>query len=534
MNKSIRYFALVTTILLLIYGFWPLYSDEYQITFDQEKTKQKESFIENASSSNENPPNIVLIVADDLGKTDISFYGNKNVNTKHIDGIAHSGISFDEAYVSSAVCSPSRAGLMTGRYQQRFGYEFQIHEIYPVNRLQLYGWKYFVKSRPWFVRLAESVPTKEDMFKQGLPPSEVTLAEVLKKIGYNTAIIGKWHLGTANYSLPTNRGFDYHYGFYSSHSLYAPEGTKGIVNQKINEDWTDSYIWKGQRKGNCAIYMNHEEIEDTVYLTDRIADESIQFIEDNKNDPFFLYVPFSAPHTPLQVPEDIYRKYSNIKDPYERIYFAMIESLDDAIGKILGKLEKEGLTENTIVYFISDNGGATYTHTTNNGHLKGGKITNFEGGLKVPFFMKWPAKIPAASVYKKPVISLDIFTTSIAQAGISNFDKLDLDGKDLMAIIADPSSSIHDALYWKAGFNRAIRSGNWKLIMDEKHDHTLLYNIKADESETNNLSGEYAQVVAELNEQHEKWQQSLKAAKWPPVIYFSYLDDDGTRYYYEN
>jgi arylsulfatase A-like enzyme len=255
-----RKYSILLPVFIIIsfsaYLLWPLASDEYIINWDQQQIEAKKNFLlyKPVALNVGNRPNIILIIVDDLGKTDITLYGEGKVNTPHIEQLGAEGVIFDQAYVTSPVCSPSRASIMTGRYPQRFGFTYQMHEFYVANRLQYYGFKYLVDSYPWLPRGLETVPNVEMARKQGLPPSEITLPELLKKEGYKTALIGKWHLGVHEQNKPCNFGFDYQYGFYASHSLYAAEDDPGIVNVKIDNDFSDKYIWKGQRKGPHSIY----------------------------------------------------------------------------------------------------------------------------------------------------------------------------------------------------------------------------------------------------------------------------------------
>lgn len=311
------------------------------------------------------PPNIILILADDLSKYDISLYGHPIVSTPHIDKLAHQGVLFEQGYVSASICAPSRAGLITGRYQNRFGFENQSQERYLVNRLQYYGMDLFIDSYPWKINKMTAVPNESARLRQGLPPTEISIAEALKARGYETALIGKWHLGSSQEQSPCAFGFDYQYGFYGSHSLFVPEKTEGYVDQKNDADWTDQYIWKGQRDGVHAVRRNCEIIQENRYFTEAVAQEAKQFMNGAEK-PFFLYLPFSAPHTPLQAAQADVDIYAEVDDPIKRIYYAMITALDRAVGDILAELDRQGKTENTIIFFLSDNGGATYTHTTDN------------------------------------------------------------------------------------------------------------------------------------------------------------------------
>jgi arylsulfatase A-like enzyme len=263
---------------------------------------------------------------DDLGMADVSLYGEGDMSTPNIDRLGQQGVVFENAYVTSPVCAPSRAALITGRYQQRFGFEFTMHERYLRNRLEYLGFRYFVDSDPWEAKWTNKVPDEDNIHNQGLPLSEITIANVLKRQGYQTGVIGKWHLGWSEEKRPSAFGFDEQYGFFMSHSLYAPEGTDGMIDQKNEGDWTDPYIWGGQRIGPCAIYRNYVEIEETGYLTDRITDESIDFVNTHKEEPFFLWASYNVPHTPLQAPKEYVYKFLHIEDPIKRIYRAMISA----------------------------------------------------------------------------------------------------------------------------------------------------------------------------------------------------------------
>ena len=424
---------------------------------------------------------------------------------------------------------------MTGRYPQRFGFTYPMHEFYIKNRLQYFGFKYLIDSHPWLPRDLEPVPDTEMARKQGLPPSEITLPELLKKEGYKTALIGKWHLGVHEQNEPCNFGFDYQYGFYASHSLYAAEDDPEIVNVKIDKDFSDAYIWKGQRTGPHSIYRNCVEIEEKEYLTDAITRECKDFIDANLDTSFFLIASYNAPHTPLQAPQEYVEKFNHVKDPVKRVYNAMIQNLDDAIGNLHNYLKKKDIDENSLIFFISDNGGATYTHTTDNFPLKGGKITDFEGGLNVPMIMKWGSKIPQGLHFSDPVSSMDIFGT------ISSLLQLDLpqdrkyDGVDLLPYLFKKNTGDfpHDYLYWSRGNTRAIRTKEWKMVWnDEYNEKSLFYFGDSNQEQTNVLSSNL-KIADDLEKTYEKWSGELMKPLWPPLVYFVYEDEGGT-YHFDN
>lgn len=308
---------------LLAYLLFPLTTRAWDIVFDREKILYKEQFLESIRKDplqSEAPPlNILLITADDLGKTDISLYGGTAVDTPNIDSIGHDGVIFTEAYCTSPICSPSRASMLTGRYQQRFGYEVQPQNRYARNRLELFVVDNYIDTGGWFPVENNGTPRKAEREKQGLPPSEITLAELLTEYGYATGITGKWHLGHAPDFVPNSRGFDYQYGFYEAFSLYSPTDDPDIVNHR-HDYFASKHIWKQERKGPCAVRRNDEEIVEPEYLTFRIAEEAEEFLSRNRNNPYFLYVPFSAPHTPFQAPEEYVDRFRHVEDENKRVY----------------------------------------------------------------------------------------------------------------------------------------------------------------------------------------------------------------------
>ena len=522
-------YGAILVVPALVWLSWPLGSKQFEINFDEKALANKSTFLNTPLPSDTVPcPNIVVLLADDLGWSDISLNGSPFVQTTNIDRFARQGAICPKAYVTAPVCAPSRAGLITGRYQQRFGFETQMHYRHLRNRLEYLGYSMFVKSDPWTIEPRPKVPRKEDEQRQGLPPSEITLPELLKKRNYNTALIGKWHLGHAEHSLPHHRGFDYHYGFYASHSLYAPEGTPGIVDMRNPADWTDKHIWKDQRDGSSAIYRNGLEVEEPEYLTQRMVEESIQFIDQHQDEPFFLMTSFSAPHTPFQVPESDYNQLSEIEDPVKRTYNAMIANLDDAVGRIYAHLESEGLLENTLIFFLSDNGGAAYTFATDNHPLNGGKITQFDGGLRIPFFMQWQDVIEPGTVYPYPVSAMDVFVTVAEAAGISLPEDRHYDGKNLIPLFkAKNPLAAHEALYWKIGNNRVIIKDGWKLMFDELGKQVLLFHLDEDPQESKNVAADFPALVTQLMQVHHAWESELPPPLWPTVVSFKFEDEQG-------
>jgi arylsulfatase A-like enzyme len=471
-------------------------------------------------------PNVIVIMVDDLSVADISLNGNSLIETPNIDRIAKQGVNFTNAYVSSPVCSPSRASFITGQYAQRFGFQFQMHERYPKSQLEYLGFKWFVKSYPWIPKKMKEIPNEEQILRQGLPNDIKTLPQFLKEVGYSTGLIGKWHLGWHSSNEPCNYGFDYQYGFYGSHSLYVEEKSKGYVDQKVKKDFTDKHIWKGQRVGPHAIYKNCEVINESGYLTDRITEESIEFIA-HQNSPFFLWVSYNAPHSPFQCKQEHYDKVAYINDPIKRVYNAMILSLDENIGRLLDYLEDNGLLEETVVFFMSDNGGAEYTFATDNGQLKGGKITDLEGGVKVPFFMMWKGELPRGLQYDKPIVAMDAFTTISEVSGVDQSDLTEVDGVNLLPFIKEQKSGYpHDYIFWQRGISRAVRDERFKLLINDLLQDTVLFDLHLDPHETKNVLKDNPEKAKQLISALNLWSATLPKPMWPAVIYYEFMDGE--------
>lgn len=523
----------IVTVLCTAFLRRPLISDKFKIYFDEKLIKGKADYLSATPKdlSQLKRPNIILILADDLGATDLGIYGNKNITTPNIDAIGHEGVTFMEGYISSPVCSPSRAGLLTGRYQQRFGHEFQPQQRYLKNMAEYYGFKMLPRFKPLTPIKELDVPSTEDRLRQGLPPSEITLAELLKKYDYSTAIIGKWHLGAADFAKPCARGFDYQYGFYEAFTLYAPTDDPNIVNKHISRDYIDQHEWSASegRPGNCAILRNCcERQEENKYLTDKLTDEAISYIDRSYKNPFFLYLPYNAPHAPLQATKKYYDQFAYIKDPVKRVYAAMIKNLDDQVGRLLTHVDSLGLTDNTIIIFLSDNGGADYNGTTDNAPFRGGKFTNFEGGIRVPFMMKWKGRITPGVIYENPVISLDIFSTLTTAIGIPLPTDRTYDGVDLLPYINGQNHTVpHEKLFWRSDFNKAIRKGDWKLIINEYDNTNLLFNIREDKAEKHNLYLLKHGVAEGLIKEIDNWEKDMVKPLWPRVVNYVYRDETG-------
>lgn len=521
---------------LLTWLLWPLDdAQKWDISENKELSGGKLDYLgvkDTGTDTFETRPNVVIILADDLSKYDISLYGGTHVATPFIDAIGRNGVTFSEAYVTAPICAPSRASLLTGRYNQRFGFEIQPQKRYPRNRLEYYVFKYIIDTDNWRVAPGTSYPAKKNIRNQGLPSSEITLAEVLKKQGYTTGITGKWHLGDTPGHRPYELGFDFHYGFYEAFTWYADSTDPEIVNAAVDE-FSDKHIWKQRRNGTCAIRRNDTIIEETEYLTFAIAREANRFISENKSHPFFLYVPFNAPHTPFQAPRNYYEMYAGEKDHHKRVYYAMVKALDDAVGSIMKTLEKHHLDSNTLVYFASDNGAATYTGTATNFPLKGGKLSNFEGGINIPYMMQWKGHIPTAQVYREPVTLLDVFVTSAAVTNAPLPPDREIDGVNLMPFITGTVTEEipHPVLFWRCDYNKAVRKGDWKLIVDTRHKLIHLYNLKVDKYEKTNQAADYEKMVDELKQAIDNWEKTMMQPLWPRIMDYR-MEIDGEIYYF--
>ncbi|POY36603.1 sulfatase [Solitalea longa] len=478
-------------------------------------------------------PNVIVILADDLGYHDLSSFGNDVLKTPNIDSLGTEGTRFTQAYSSAPICSPSRAGLVTGRYQQRFGFEFLVPQNEGVKPTPEQV-QQFVASAAKTGGSVEKLPISQDEFlniKKGLPESEVSIGQLFKQNGYQTAIIGKWHLGETDGFQPQKRGFDYHYGFYSGLTLYAYPNTPGIVDYHLPWALSERVAWT--REGSNRIVRNDKPVvDDKEFLTDRLADEAISYIESNKTKPFFLYLPFNAPHDPFQAKKSDFDKYASVKDSTVRVYYGMITGLDNAIGRIHRKLKALGLDKNTIIVFTSDNGGATYTRATDNYPLRGGKLSHFEGGVNIPFFIKYPGKVPAGQVYKLPVSNLDIFSTVAAAANISLPKGVEYDGTNLLPYVNGSNKARpHDVLFWRNGYSKAVRKGDWKLYINTRNNKQLLFDLSKDRSETSDLSAQHPDLVKELSAALQVWESKVKTPTWPNTFNSS-ITINGENYFF--
>jgi arylsulfatase A-like enzyme len=426
-------------------------------------------------------PNVLVILADDLGYGDLGCQGCRDIPTPNIDSIARAGVRFTDGYVSCPVCSPTRAGLMTGRYQQRFGHEFN---------------------------LGGQLAAGEEY---GLPLAQRTLAEWLKGEGYATGLVGKWHLGFKAEYAPTSRGFDEFFGFLGGAHRYRP--SRGGAER--------------------TLLRGRERVAEKEYLTDAFTREAVAFIDRHRAEPFFLYLAYNAVHAPMQASTEREGRFAGIENPARRTFATMLAAMDDGVGAVLGRLRELGLEQDTLVFFLSDNGGPTGTTTTLNGPLRGYKAEVLEGGIRVPFLMCWPGKVPAGKAYTRPVISLDVVPTALAAAGVkvgpgapgarqsdagarppTDAAGAKLDGVDLLPYVAGSrSGQPHKALFWRMGAESAVRVGEWKLVRMGAAAPAL-YNLKDDVGEKKDLAPLMPKKVQELEEAYARWDKENIDPVW--------------------
>lgn len=431
------------------------------------------------ASSAERKPNVLVLLADDLGWGELTCQGfTRDIPTPHIDSIAKNGIRFTNGYVSGPYCSPTRAGFMTGRYQQRFGHEFNPG------------------------------PAEAAVKNFGLSLQETTIADRLKTVGYATGWFGKSHLGYEPQFHPLKRGFDEFFGFLGG---------------------AHSYLDAASDKSN-PIQRGTTPVNSLDYTTDAFGREAIAFIERHRDRPWFCYLPFNAVHAPLQSTEKYLSRFASIKDTKRRTFAAMLSAMDDNIGAVLAKLRELQLEEDTLIFFFSDNGGPTPSITSSNGPLRGFKSQTWEGGIRVPFMVQWKGHLPAGREDARPVIQLDILPTALAAAGVAAKPEWKLDGVNLLPFLrGENPAAPHAALYWRFGDQIAIRLGDWKLVKavggganaggpTSKSNTTgaQLYNLKTDRGEANNLADKEPARFRQLAAAWDKWNSELIDPTWTP------------------
>ena len=403
-----------------------------------------------ARAADARKPNILVILSDDVGWAEYGFQGGKDIPTPHIDSIARNGVRFTQGYVSGPYCSPTRAGLMTGRYQTRFGHEN--------NRVPVVS---------------------------GLPLSETTIADRLRARGYATCAIGKWHLGNGPEFRPTKRGFDEYFGTLGNTPYYHPT------------QFIDSRISNEVRRVP----------DNDFYTTDQYADRAVDWLGKNQDKPWFLYLPFNAQHAPLQSPKKYLDRFPNITDETRKQFAACMSAMDDAVGRVLAKVREMGQEDDTLIVFTSDNGGPTRQTTSNNVPLRGFKATTWEGGVRVPFCMQWKGQFPAGKTYDHPIIQLDILPTALAASGAEIDTAWKLDGVDLKPYLTGArADKPHETLYWRFGDQSAVRHGDWKLVIARGGTgRPELYNLADDRGESRDRAASDPAKLKELRAIYDRW-----------------------------
>jgi arylsulfatase A-like enzyme len=407
-------------------------------------------------------PNVLIILSDDQGYADAGFQGSQEIPTPHLDALAGSGVRCTSGYVTHPFCSPTRAALLTGRYQQRFGHEYN----------------------PVYDPLDET---------EGLPLGERMLPQLMKDAGYQTGWIGKWHLGASPAHTPWRRGFDETFGFIGGGHVF--------MNWKPNE-----------RQYTLALTRNGEPVEVTEHVTTAFGNEASAFIRRHADAPWLLYLAFNAPHTPHQPTAEREAKFAGIENAARRKCVAQISLLDDAIGTVTTALAQSGQTERTLVFFLTDNGGPV-DQGAKNTPLRGQKGQLYEGGIRVPFLVSWPGKLPAGTSYDAPVSSLDVFATALALAGLPMPADKKYDGVNLVPYLAgETKTPPHERLYWRMGGGKAhaVREGKWKLVR-LNNKPAELYDLSTDIGESKNLAAEQPDVAARLTAALDAWDKELIA-----------------------
>lgn len=492
-----------------------------------------------ASEPADRPPNIVLIVTDDMGFNDISLYnggaGDGTLQTPSIDALAHEGVTFTNGYAANAVCAPSRASIMTGRYSTRFGFEFTP---FFKTGVTIFRWMEELNPGPVPLFLDEaSAATMKPLQELGLPSSEITIAELLKQQGYYTAHVGKWHLGSVNDMVVTNQGFDD--SLELKGTLYLPQDHPDVVNAKVEGDRIDRMVWA---TGTYSAAFNGvgnpgEQFKPKGYLTDYYTDQAVKVIENNRNRPFFLYLAHWGIHNPLQAARADYDALSHIEDHRLRVYSAMIRAVDRSVARVTQALEENGLTDNTLIILTSDNGGAGYIGLPNvNKPYRGWKLNHFEGGTHVPFMAKWPARISAGTSMEDPIHHNDIFTTIAAAAGAQLPQDRKIDGVDLLPYIRkETSGAPHETLFWREGHQQTVLHQGWKLIRAEQPHlpqpapmAKWLFNLAVDPTEQNNLAAQNSEKLAELEALLAAHNAEQVEPLWPTVFNSPQLIDKTT------
>lgn len=465
----------------------------------------------------ERPPNIIVILADDLGINGVTTYGGgygaQGAATPNIDAIAQQGVRFEAGYAGSAVCTPSRAALMSGRYPWRFGVEFVPT---PGAMARVAGELYSRKDQLYQVHVdKEKAAQAKDFNELGMPASEVTVAETLKARGYHTVHIGKWHLGSTPEMRPNNQGFDE--TLFMESGLYLPQNDPNVVNSKQDFDPIDRFLWPNMRFG--VSYNGGKWFEPAKYLTDYFTDEAVATIKQNRNRPFFLYLAHWGVHTPLQASKEDYDALPGIDNHRRRVMAAMVRSVDRSVARVMQALRDEGLEDNTLVIFTSDNGAPGYIGLPEvNQPYRGWKLTLFEGGLRVPYMAKWPARIPAGSVVKQPITNIDLLPTFAAAAGARLDTDRVIDGVNLLPAMEGKGVVPERPLFWRDGEMIALRHEGWKYISAPTPKKEWLFNLKDDPTEKRNLATSEPERLARMRALVVAHNKDMVPSLWPSFI----------------
>ena len=446
-------------------------------------------------------PNIIVIVADDLGYNDITFNGGGvaggAVATPNIDSIGLEGANFIQAYSGHGTCAPSRAALLTGRYPTRYGFEFTPTNLKFARDVRAHH--YGIRNPVYFAdREKDIIPAAE----MGVPTSEITLGQLLQGVGYHTIQLGKWHLGESPQFQPQRRGFSETLGFTGGGSMFLPKTDARVVNSFQGFDPIDNNLWT-----SLQFYVRKdggEAFQPKKHMTDYLTDEAVAAIAANRNRPFFMYLAYNAPHTPLQATREDYDALPQIADHRLRTYAAMIRGLDRGVGRVLQTLQEQGLDKDSLEEI--------------NRPFRGWKQTFFEGGIRGPLFMRWPGKIPTATTYRSPVSHFDIFATAAAAANAATPKDRKIDGADLIPYVEGRKTGRpHDLLFWRTGPYRVVRSGDWKLQVTERPAKDWLYDLSNDPTERRNLAVERPEKVAELKRDLARHDAEQAKPLWPEL-----------------
>ncbi|MFK7730191.1 MAG: sulfatase-like hydrolase/transferase [Pseudomonadales bacterium] len=535
-----------TDILLAVVKYQS--DNEYEVA-DNREIPWPEGPAERVLVEGEQPPNIILIVADDLGYNDISTFGGGvaggQLKTPGIDRLAAEGAVFSQSYSGASTCAPSRGMMMTGRYPTRTGFEFTPTPSGMGKMVSSIAAQMDNNLPPGVYD--ESLEASQPPYElKGLPPSEHTIAEVLKGKGYYTAHIGKWHLGRQNGMAPHEQGFDD--SLLMASGLYLPEHDPDVVNAKLPFDPIDQFLWARLNFANSFNSGDQDRFRPGGYLTDYWTDESIKVIKANKNRPFFLYLAHWGTHTPLQATREDYETVGDIKPHRLRVYAAMVRALDRSVERIMQTLEDEGLAENTMVVFTSDNGGPGYIGIDDvNSPFRGWKITMFEGGIRVPMLVKWPAKIASGTTVESPVAHIDMMPTLASAAGAAMPEGVAIDGVDLLPLAMEEGEGAEswnrETLFWQNGHYQVVRHGDWKLQLNDRPTDGLqkwLFNLEDDPTEQNNLAASRTDKLAELSALLAAHQASSRGPLYEPTTQMPVMIDktlvekivDGDEYIY--